>query len=95
MGRASTKVSADRITYIYFCFIEPIPLFASTTPKYLSVAGGEAFRHSQQLYTSTLAWMAGTNCPDLRRELKHISASIKSVYMCMDGGKGLFKVSYH
>ena len=92
MGGASRKVSADRITYT-FVLLSPPPPVARTTPKYLSVAGGEAFQHSQRLYIDSLAWMAGTDCPDLRSDLKHISTSIKSLYVCMGGKKGLLKVS--
>ena len=92
MGRTGAKVSTDGVMCTYL-LIPPPPPSVSTTPKYLSFAEGGAFQHSQQLYTGTLAWMAGISCPNLRTDLKHISTSIKSLYVGMDGGRGLLKVS--
>ena len=93
MGGTGAKVSADGVMCTYL-LIPPSPPSVSTTPKYLSFAKGGAFQRSQQLYTGTLAWMAGIHCPDLRTDLKHISTSIKSLYVGMDGRNGLLKVSF-
>ena len=96
MGGAGAKVSADTVMCTYLLIPPPhsSPPSVSTTPKYLSFAEGGAFQRSLQLYTGTLAWMAGTSCPDLRTDLKAISTSIKSLYLGMDGRKGLLKVSF-
>ena len=94
MGGTGAKVSTDGVmcTYLLVPPLSPPPS-VSTTPKYLSFAKGGAFQHSQHLYTGTLAWMAGINCPDLRTDLRQISTSIKSLYVGMEGRRGLLEVS--